>query len=85
VERRRKHQQGQWFVGPAKRKNALDQGLARVDKPALRTGLDLAPVIADRYERIDRVRPSSFVGVDWCLRGRCCPLACCAGRRRRLE
>ncbi len=48
VERlRSKRRQGQRFVGLVKRKNVSDQGHARVDKSALRTGLDLAPAIAD--------------------------------------
>lgn len=44
---RRTYRCGHPFAGLAKRNNALVQGLARADRPALRMGLGLAHAIAD--------------------------------------
>jgi len=60
VERsRRKHRYGQPYAVPVKRKNALDQGLARADNPALITGLDMAHATAERRENSSHGPPTA--------------------------
>ena len=47
---RRKYRYGQPRAVPVKRKNALGLGHARVDNPALTTGLDMVHATAERRE-----------------------------------
>ena len=63
--RRKKYPHEQPYAVPVKRKNALGQGLARADNPALMTGLDMAHAIAERRENSSQLAMTPAELVRW--------------------